>query len=62
MTRKGTIMFSVDVRDVLGIITVDTPLDIIKARVVDISVLFLVSLANIDQLGAYYNNLTNFVI
>jgi len=55
-------MFSVDVRDVLGIITVDTPLDIIKARVVDISVLFLVSLANIDQLGAYYNNLTNFVI
>ena len=62
MTRKGTITFSVDVRDVLGIIIVDTPLSIIEAQVVDILVLFLVSLANIDRLGAYYNNLTNFVI
>ncbi len=48
MTRKGTITFSVDVRDVLGIIIVDTPLSIIKARVINILVLFLVSLANID--------------
>jgi len=52
----------VDIRDVLGVIIVDIPLGIIEARVVDILVLFLVSLANIDQLGAYYNNLTNFVI
>ncbi len=55
-------MFSIDVRDVLGVITVNTLLSIIKARVVNILVLFLVSLANIDRLGAYYNNLTNFVI
>ena len=61
-TRKGTITFGVDVRDVLGVTTVDTPLGIIEARVVDISVPFLVSLADIDRLGAYYNNLTNFVI
>ncbi len=51
-----------DVRDVLGIIIVDTLLGIIEARVVDILVLFLVFLANMDRLGAYYNNLTNFVI
>jgi hypothetical protein len=51
-----------DVRDVLGVITVDTPLGVIEARVVNISVPFLVSLADIDRLGAYYNNLTNFVI
>ena len=62
MTRKGTIMFGIDIRDVLGVIIVNTLLGIIKARVVNILVLFLVSLANIDQLGAYYNNLTNFVI
>ena len=55
-------MFSVDIRDVLGVTTVNTPLSIIKAQVINILVLFLVSLANIDQLGAYYNNLTNFVI
>jgi hypothetical protein len=61
-TRRGTITFSVDVRDVLGVVTVNTPLGVIEARVVDISVPFLVSLANIDRLGAYYNNLTNFVI
>ncbi len=62
MIRKGTITFSIDVRDILGVIIVNTLLSIIKARVVDILVLFLVSLANIDRLGAYYNNLTNFVI
>ena len=60
--RKGTITFGVDVRDVLGIITVDTPLGVIEARVVNILVPFLVSLTDIDRLSAYYNNLTNFVI
>ncbi len=55
-------MFGIDVRDVLGVIIVNTLLGIIEAQVVDILVLFLVSLANIDQLGAYYNNLTNFII
>ena len=51
-----------DVRDVLGIITVDTLLGVIKARVVNILVLFLVSLIDMDRLSAYYNNLINFVI
>ena len=60
--RKGTITFGVDVRDVLSVATVDTPLGVIEARVVDIPVPFLVSLADMDRLGAYYNNLTNFVI
>jgi hypothetical protein len=50
------------VRDVLGVVIVDIPLGVIEARVVDISVLFLVSLADIDRLSAYYNNLTNFII
>ena len=46
----------------LGVAIVDIPLGIIEARVVDISVPFLVSLADMDRLGAYYNNLTNFII
>jgi hypothetical protein len=56
---KVTIQFGIGSTLSIGSIMIRTPIGDIKFHIMPISILFLLSLGDIDALGVYFNNLTN---
>lgn len=46
----------------IGIVNLDISLEMIVFYIIQVNILFLLYLANIDKLKAFFNNLTNEII
>ena len=46
----------------MGFIIVETPIGQVKFHIIYAKTLFLLSLADIDKLGVYFNNFTNSLV
>jgi hypothetical protein len=60
-TTKGqvTVQFGIGLTSLIGSAIVKTPIGQVEFHIMVIKTPFLLSLANIDKLGVYFNNLKN---
>lgn len=61
-TGSRNFVFGIGSTLFIGTITLDTPLGIIVFHIVQVNTPFLLCFADMDKLGAFFNNLTNEVI
>lgn len=61
-TGSTNFVFGIGSISSIGTVTMDTPLGIIVFHIAQVNTPFLLYLADIDKLGAFFNNLTNEVI
>lgn len=55
-------VFGIGKTSSIGIINLDTPMGMVVFHIVDINTPFLLCLADLDKLGAFFNNLTNEIV
>ena len=63
-TTKGqvTVQFSIGSTSSIGSIIVTTPIGQVEFHIMLARTLFLLSLADMDKLGVYFNNITNCLV
>jgi len=57
-----TVQFGIGTTSSIGLTIVDTPISQVQFHIVKSDTPFLLSLADMDHLGVYFNNLTNSLV